>query len=379
MIEAETTIVNHSIELANREPHLAVLSPHEYLVDFEKEAAKAKEIIGLKTMVFGPDSIGDITLDIFKNSPPDVQKQLFVDWYSLLTTDNGEIDIFNSHMPFVNKTVKKANQSRDALFEELRRQRVEITFTNPPKHIGERIIPALGRNHMKGARVDNNVFYFGGVNLHGVNFEDLADFMVKFTGTTAATLSAELNKIMLDKIDDDYALPLDTNSTLLVDKGIPGKSIILDTAVQLTQNEKDRAYNTSLFVPDYPMSKALHTATKQGADVEVITASFDFPSPFPITLESAHWAINNMNVAALKTFGYRFPMRFNPYRGIHAKLVIGKDWALFGSNNLSKKGVDAGTGEWAILTYEKQLVASLLRYYKDLRQEGLSELQLLQQ
>ena len=116
------------------------------------------------------------------------------------------------------------------------------------------------------------------------------------------------------------------------------------------------------------MSGALHQASQNGASVEAITSLSGFPKPLPVTLEGASWVINTMNRAALTLSRKNIPLHYNPFRGIHAKLVIGGEkWAIFGSNNMSKKGVDAGTREWAILTYNPILVQNLLRYYRDIR------------
>lgn len=370
-LEVSRAIPDSIVEQTSKEPNLAVLSPHEYLWDFGKEAKTAKESVALKTMIFRPDTIGEATLEIFQQTPSAIQKTLYVDWCSLLTTNGQEIDAINRFIPRLTGHVRKSRAQQDELFFKLTDIGVDLVYTNPPKHIGQRFLPALGRNHMKGGSIDEDVFYFGGVNLQQFNIEGMADFMVKFTGPVAKKLTQELEKIHTQPIEDDYAVPLDEHSTLLVDTGISGRSIILDIGVDLVQKESDSVYTASLFVPDNPMAKALHQAGENGAYVEAITAISGLPKPLPVSLEGAHWVINALNLVWLKASGYQIPIHYNPFRDIHAKLVIGGEkWAIFGSNNMSKKGVDAGTREWAILTYNPILVKNLLSMYRDIRQDN---------
>jgi phosphatidylserine/phosphatidylglycerophosphate/cardiolipin synthase-like enzyme len=160
--------------------------------------------------------------------------------------------------------------------------------------------------------------------------------------------------------------------SLLADKGDSFKSIILDNALELLNNASQSIRFTSQFAPEGPVLNALHEAQQKGVDVQMI-----------ISKNGTHTSLSGLAEKASTVFmdfkNQEIPLLRSPKR-LHAKLLLidtedeTKRTALFGSHNLSSRGVMLGTAEAAIKTTNPQLVTNLTKFYTGLAQRSTADL-----
>lgn len=353
-----------------------VLTPYECLLDACREARKTKYIFSAKAMYTDPGTVGETIKTIFSNTPNQIIKAAYFDYYSQVVSEQIFLDL-NSCIPFVRSRVERLKRQKSEFFEELEHLGVKLVFLNQPSSFLDKLLPIKGRDHIKGIHRDWEVFYFGGLNFDDET-ADCAEFMVKFTGYVATKIARIYDMLHSERITEDFKVELSHDTSLLFDVGQPSKSLILDNASELIKNATEKVEHTAYLPPDGIIAELFSEATKHGVDVEVLTYIPHFPSPIPFKFDHLHWLVARLNMYALKFKRLKFPISKNPFRVVHAKLlIIDRKWALFGSHNLSDKAVRAGTQEWAILTSDQELVSNLVRKYLDFRIESLPEIQYL--
>lgn len=346
----------------------AVLSGFEFLEDFRNEARNSSKRVWGQAMAIYPSHPGQLFLESFREAAKrGVDTRLNIDWFTLLASENGINKFVDLKKFFSGDDYSEFLRDHDYLtFHELAFQSdVDVHFTNPPKFF-ERYFPYTGRNHIKIYIVDN-IAYLGGINIGDDSFKGV-DFAVKFTDREVVD---ELAKqfVFGEKQEKDYSVSFNNGDKLLVDAGISGQSVILDTAINLIRNARSSVVNISFFAPDSPLVKALSDADKRGPDVEVIMpeGQWGLISPFGL--------IDRKNKFQNKLFRRKVDYVNTPQR-IHAKLlIIDDEIALFGSHNLMHSGVSAGTSEIAYLTRNPQIVTNLKEFYDKVKSGELTEMQ----
>lgn len=349
----------------------AVLSPEQFLEDFEREAAEAKERVIGQSLTFEAKRSGDVVTRIFAESTPkQVRRELVLDWFTILETDQ-QLTKLSFLNPFGRNRLLGDLNRKEELWAQMKRVGVELTFSNPPRNILESIFPVTGRNHMKAAGVDNQVFYIGGFNYGNLEL-DLADFMVKFAEPKVAReLMKQWDRVNSRREVDDYQIKLDDDTELLVDGGQAGVSLIMNRAVKEVQESKAfvLAVTSGLF-PNGEFAKELEVASKRGVKVENICGTIKVRHHWPISNIHLFWLVSKLNQLIFKWKKYSFPVLVSKKRGVHAKLlIIDGRVAIFGSHNFSDKGVMAGTKEWAVVTRNGKLIGNLIKFYENLRGE----------
>lgn len=272
----------------------------------------------------------------------------------------------DSIMPTKGASIRLFQRKLDEqLFSHLQKSGAKVTFINPEASIAEQLLPTyLGRNHIKMAIVDD-VAYVGGLNLADDNFNS-TDFVVKITDPAIVAVLAEIfTQVNEQQPTVDYEFPLKDGTRIIVDCGKRGQSFILDTAVKLINHAKDSAHAVTLLAPDGRLLNSLYKAHSEGIVVENVTSH---PQP----ARNLFGAVNIANYVLLHLREKNIPVRFSK-EGLHAKLLlIDTDLpqhavALFGSHNLSERGVQLGTAEIAMVSRNPILIANLVRFYKNLR------------
>lgn len=351
-----------------------VLLPFEYLNDLEAEASRARQQIVIESLTFEPDEVTDQVASIYQATPAPAKRICYLDEYARLTSA-GVFNKLNSLAPWLRSSIEASIKEKDALFTKFReRLNVDLRFSHPPTYL-QQWLPVLGCSHLKAGVVDNKVFYFGGVNLDRETAH-AAEMMVKFTGNRAQKLSQYFEAIHTGEIGGDAEIMLDETTSLLYDAGIPGQSLILNKAIQLIDNATKNIKNTSFLIPDGKVAEALNQAYHRGVAVEVLTASPRLDDLLPVSFDTIKWLTDHLSLLQQYFSGIDFPIFYDPFRLIHSKLlIIDGEWILFGSHNLSEKGVKAGTKEWSILTKDPYLVNDLIHFYYDVRLEMHPNLQ----
>lgn len=355
---------NHEHFEGDRSPvgNYEVLTPNNFLADVAREAKAAKKRLWIQTMYMEPGIVSARLTNILKDAAArNLDTKLHVDWFGLVTT-NGEL-VYSAGFPLFPIGTASANiiRQKKQWFKTLQDSGVDVFFTNPPRGMS-RILPYRGRNHMKITIVDN-ISYLGGLNIADRDFT-YADFMVKITDEEITrAIAKQFSKVHDDNLEDEDILIDDTR--LFVDSGKTDDSVILARAIDAVQGAESSVYHTSQFIPDGRFLKALHDAYTRGLDVQTIV-------PEQNTFNRLFAIIYRMNQLSMYMKGQRIPLLFYPTM-LHAKLVIvDEKLAIFGSHNLSDKGVKMGTAEIALHSTNETLVKHLLDFYKILTRGSTS-------
>lgn len=331
-----------------------VLLPHEFLDDVAIEAKNAKYRVWAQSM----DVVsGELTKKLFsileKKSHEGLDSRLHIDYYSLLVSDGNFNYLMKFNKKFKNEKGHLLLASR-LLFERLEKNGVKVLYTNPPG-ILEKIFPFKGRNHMKIVIIDNNA-WIGGVNFNDWNYNG-NDYMVKLTDPKIVSHIATLfKKIDRQEKFDDYRVKCTDETTLFVDSGKIGKSIILNEAIKNIKSAEATVLITSAFFPDTQMVKTLHDRYKNNVEVKVV-------APRPRSLHGIYKFVEKINFEIMRFRKLNFPTKLirTPH---HAKmLIVDRKTAMFGSHNFSGRGVTMGTGEVAFTSTNKTLINNLLEFF----------------
>lgn len=336
-------LVHEALRTEKTAGHFDVLTPYEFLWDFRKESARAKKRLWGEVMEMHSGWCIDTIADCFADaSQRGLDARLNIDTYTL--------------------AYERTNDK--AMFAKLQRADVRLTFTNIPRVFPEKLLTQLGRNHIKMVIVDDAA-YVGGLNFNDKNFRS-GDFMVKITDPKMVeTLVDVFHKVNYQRPQEDYEVAFPDGTKMLVDAGKRGESLILDTAVQLINNAEGTVRTTTLLAPDGKLLDTLYKAHQGGIIVEAITSD-------PRRINDIFGLVNLGNHALMQLKKKIVPMR-SSLGDLHAKsLLVDAELAacavaLFGSHNLSARGVQMGTGEIAVVSRNPRLIANLRRFYDNLR------------
>ena len=183
--------------------------------------------------------------------------------------------------------------------------------------------------------------------------------MVKVTDQEIVeALIAQFARVNENKPKKDYKVDFSDGSSLIIDRGKPGESLVLDTAANLVDSARQSVRNISFFTPDGKFLRTLKKAQNRGVDVEVL---------MPTVVEGVYKLINLWNRFFMGVKRQRIP--FKKFDGrLHAKLlIVDGQIVMFGSHNLMQSGVRAGTEEIALLSGNPELVTSLVEFYETAR------------
>lgn len=361
-----------------------VLTEKEFLIDFAETAAKVKrgEIFS-QAMVLFPDEAGKAITDIFLSASKEAKRTIVVDAYSRLALSN-RVTAIASLNPFDRKALIQRLEKYDKLKMDLIRSGVTYEEINHPKGIGsiKHVFPFLGTNHTKGTYAFDEdtgkaVFY-----LHTSNHEGTSriNMVLKYEGKAALALRDIYKEMHENPPKTDYTKQLDEDTWVYADAGIPGKSIILDKAVELITNASKNVLTVTLMYPEGKFAKALQAKYNQwqaagtdGKEMQVITTEFAAEIPV-VTIGGTFYVVNKIAEMQAKLHGYNFPVIADKKRWSHAKcLIIDGKWLFIGSHNYASSGVRAGTREWQLLTKDPILVKEaevMFRDYQELAQRN---------
>lgn len=387
--EVNPFIINESSESA---PNHTVLTGFEFLLDFRKEAAKAKERVWGQAMAMYPSHPGQLFLETFRQAAgKGLDTRLNVDWFTFLAEDEGFPQGINAFIKpkqimgmgarhaflrdhtletfaALNSGKREEDVDTDDISMLLRGERsenpnaVQVNLTNPPTRL-QKLFPFTGRSHIKGYIVDQTA-YIGGINIGEDSFRGI-DFVVKYQDPEVVQ-ALEYQFRQGDGINYDYRRDFANGDQLFVDGGQKGKSIILDKALEMVGNATKSVRAVSFFTTDGEFAKTLSESTERGIDVEVIRPEGQWGL-------SIFGALDVKNRVQMRIRRQHVPF-FDTPQWIHAKLLIVDDKdVMFGSHNLMKSGVDAGTKEIAMRTQHREVVSGLIQLYSKIREGTLTE------
>jgi len=333
-----------------------VLEPKAFVRDVCSRIDFAKKTVLAQSMHLeaGP-LICEFADSLMRASKRGVDVSLNIDGFALMI--HKEIPI---HLPILSRKkrsyvcdLKKQNQK---LISDLRKSGVNVTFTNVPGNLSKYFF-FWKRNHIKMVVVDKEVAYIGGVNFSDINL-GLVDFMVRIHESKVIdALSEQFDKINGNNPTQDLRLECGADYTMFIDSGKSGKSLIRDEVCKLVKTAKRNVrVITTQYYPGTEFESALRYAANKKISIEFITTH---PRLMPTRL--AHLTSLGRMVTG------NFPVKYNKYSRIHAKLLIIDDGekVMFGSHNFNNDIlVTVGTQELSILSRNRVLNEKLLDYYR---------------
>lgn len=200
--------------------------------------------------------------------------------------------------------------------------------------------------HQKFTIIDAIVYFAGGCNFSGDSFQNI-DYMLK-------THNAELAEQLIQQIPRKHhnsSWRIDTRTTLLLDGGAPGTSLIYQKAEALATDAE-----TIMFVSQLCPSGELTTILRGKNALCYFNRPTRMSGP----------AVASQIVDQAR---YRIRNSYHHNRFIHAKYMLftmpdGSKKLLSGSHNFSLRGVTYGTRELAIESTNKALWYQLEKFTK---------------
>jgi len=142
---------------------------------------------------------------------------------------------------------------------------------------------------------------------------------------------------------------------------VRGQSLIYDEALNMIDSAKEWIYVTCQYFPGGPTAKHLAAAQKRGVRIQI-----DFSHPH--THNSAA-AVHHMHQLAQRARG--LPRNFFAGRldkhvpKLHAKVLATEQGAMLGSHNYVVQGVQFGTAEIALQSFDPIFSNALCDFMKD--------------
>ncbi len=313
-----------------------LISPTQYIREATKAVERAERRVYIASMVFADhDATRPLVEALMKAARRGVEVVVAADIFTYGEVSGGFLPYrYYSHGARATNRMVKNLKKAGVHFHWLGRGRVTLFH---------------GRTHGKWCVADNTVFTFGGVNLYEEGILNI-DYMFRLVDEKLA------NRIILEQQRVQEAEKKLTNypsttyghndTTVLIDGGIIGQSVIYNRAVTLAKEASDIT-----FVSQYcPTGKLSQIIKKKSA-----TVYFNHPHQADGLNRFVIWASQYM--AGLRT-SYTKP------RYLHAKCIIftfkdGTKTAITGSHNFAYTGVLLGTREIALETSDPKVIKQL--------------------
>lgn len=210
-----------------------------------------------------------------------------------------------------------------------------------------------GRSHIKIAIINDRI-YVGGCNLENVNAVDL---MIGWRSKKPADHLYDIMQRIVRLENTGKALvrnhnhAIDHHTKLLIDKGEPGSSLILDEALRLIDSAQKWLVITCQFFPGGITGTHLLRAQRRGVKIEIIYAHPKHHGLMGGIGQQAH-IFHEKTRLPRDLFKHALD-KSDPF--LHAKLIACDQGFMIGSHNYVKAGVLLGTAEIALLGFSESL------------------------
>ncbi len=315
-----------------------LLLPLEYRRDAIRAIKSAKKRILLVAMVLTDDSSTDGLIDALNDAG---MRGIDVKIAADIFTYGKYGGHFRPYKFFV-----KQSRATTAMVRRLEKNGVKFTW------LGRfALMPFTGRNHMKCLVVDDTVYSFGGVNIDQESFEN-NDLMFKCPDVQLANQVYDIIMRIIEADDDNFAYRSNSfsygkQSTILIDGGLQGDSIIFRRACELAKQASHITY-VSQYGPTGKLARILRH--------KKVAMYFNAP-------QDAR-EFNNRFIIRFGLFFHRFPTLYKKHKYLHAKFIIftmpsGEKVAITGSYNFIWGAVIFGTREIALETTDTKIIKQL--------------------
>lgn len=324
-------------------------SPADFFQVFIQQVEAATDSVYIQSLTLEVGEVMDqLGPALIRAAGRGVKVELHIDWISRDYV-HGKIAFAPRFKPSQRRYAAALHQKNRIMVQALKDAGVTVVFVNKPDWLAK-ILAVAGRNHIKMYMVDTKIVWLGGVNILDLALQHI-DFMVAYTDQAMIKV---LETAFFATNWRDEVLPFSGDSTLLIDGGKRGKSVIYDRALRLIDQAEQSIVFVSQFVPDGVLLKALVSKAKAGCAIKIITSpatAMQFSQwPYKVTYLKCQQALKKVGVQIT-----HLPKK------VHCKLLlVDEDQALFGSHNLIETGIKLGTAEVDIQTTESDIVAQLV-------------------
>ncbi len=290
--------------------------------------------------------------------------RLFVDAYAFLISDDSQpfsLGPLFLHASLSDKRI--GNRIFRASYEALERLKAtggSYVITNIPDRRFSN--PFAGRSHLKMVLLNDRV-YLGGCNLNDAsNIDVMTGWDDAATAKKLYSLADDIAEKTSTRIalqQTDVTLPINDTTSIMLDSGVAGQSLIYDTALEIIENAQKSVFISCQFFPNGRTAACLRRAHARGV---AVTIAYNHPSKNSLSF------LHYTNIAIERL---RMPSEFfqssigedQPF--LHAKIIATESEVMIGSHNYVPAGVTLGTAEIALRRkdpiFSEAVVGSLLR------------------
>lgn len=320
---------------------MKLISPHQYVKQAAEAVRHATKRVYLISMVIADhETTHELIQELEAAAKRGVEVHVAADVFTFGEVSGGFLPIryYSPGAKDTNRMVRALKRS-GVRFSWLGRAR--LTLFN-------------GRTHSKWCVVDNTIFSFGGVNMYGEAIDNV-DYMFRLEDTKLADRLVEEQKRIqtAERRSSNYPSVAYEHgeSTVLIDGGIIGQSVIYRRALELAEQSK-----SITFVSQYCPTGKLSRIIKKKPTKLYYNRPQQAEGLNRIVLRAAILATQ------LKT-------EYKNARYLHAKCIIfkledGSKVAITGSHNFAYTGVLLGTREIALETRDPAIIKQLETFIK---------------
>lgn len=275
-----------------------LLRTEAFVAELHERLRSARNRVDIQLMTFDGDSAGLPVADLLVGAVDrGVSVRLLIDGFALRFVSDERVR---------RRSVRSEFRATLAMYERLRRNGVEVRFTNPN---GPANVFNLARNHKKLFIIDEAV-YLGGINISDHNFA-WHDFMV---GVCRPEIVAAT------RADFDQSFQ---GRRQMIESPIVTNSAVEATFDELVRTAERRIVVASPYAVDRRLAILLHQSKARHKTV-IVARHNNFRLLELIT----PWVLDRLSAAGAELFSYP---RFS-----HAKFVLADDRLLVGSSNFGR-------------------------------------------
>lgn len=316
-------------------------------------AAEAGSRILLMSMTFDPDEpvVSEVMRQLASAAEREVETTVMVDAHSFLVHE-GKLGPLWYHSDLPDTMPAVFQRKRDLLDAINQHPHGRYTVLNRPSRRFS--LPVAGRSHIKLAIIGNYVL----IPSSNLDHTDWINIAVGFEDGRAATQLydmmrgvAEVGNVATALEGSDQTITVDDATTLYIDAGGRGQSIIYENALGLVDSARQWLMITCQYFPNSTTAQHLLRALRRGVEPEILYAHPRYQGFIGSLGQHASQLVERARLPHSMFaggLGADDPM-------LHAKLIACEQGLMSGSHNYVRAGVQLGTAEIALLCRNPEL------------------------
>ncbi len=344
---------------------LFLLDDQKYKDQLRRLIPQARHRVWIQTMTFDGDGSFPEFKDMLNDTAGRVDTRYTVDMFHRMFV--GDSLYYFPHLSRAKREeVRASKQGRKEALEDLEQHEVQVVITNPPKNIRERLNVGRGRNHRKIAIIDDVAFI--GDQHHFVTHSQPGT-MTKITDPVLVDgLAALYETAAQGRGGDDFEIVGADGTSLLIDAGVPKRSLIMERAKAAIEGAQRSIKMTNQHTSDGELVVAMQTAQDNGVTGTMLVGNpklLDFP---------LSWLFDTRSQLLFKRGGITVPLLETP-DWIHSNLLLIDEGlptaqAFMGTRCYSDTLTDWGSQEVTIQTRNPDYLAQVGAHLRNLEAQA---------